>query len=117
MLNACTCQCTFCSQGEVAKHDNCVAHTKMYKGVTKLWEDCACPKGDFEEWHKLDCLMGECAKCGVGKLAICPNECSAHLSWPMAWRCFEQETIVVTDEGGPKKRIKEAFKETIVLLS
>ncbi len=47
----------------------------MYKGVTKLWEDCVGLKGDFEEWHKLDYLMGECVECGVGKLSICHNEC------------------------------------------
>jgi hypothetical protein len=73
-----------------------------------------CPKGDFEEWHKLDCLMGECAKCGVGKLEVYPNESFIHLSWAMAWRCFEQKTIKVIDEWKPKKRTKEAFKETIV---
>jgi ferredoxin-like protein FixX len=54
------------------------------QGVTKLWEDRVCPKGDFEKWHKLDYLMGECVECGVGKLAVCPNECSTHLSWAMA---------------------------------
>jgi hypothetical protein len=58
--------------------------------------------------------MGECVKCGVGKLEVCPNECYAHLSWAMAWRCFEQKTIGVTNEGRPKKRIKETLKETIV---
>jgi hypothetical protein len=42
---------------------------------TKGWEDCVCPKGDFEEWHKVNCLMGECVECGVGKLLICLNEC------------------------------------------
>jgi hypothetical protein len=31
------------------------------RGVTKLWEDCVCPKGELEKWHKLGCLMGECA--------------------------------------------------------
>jgi hypothetical protein len=60
----------------------------MYEGVTKLWEDYVCPKGDFEKWHKLDYLMGECAKCGVGKLEVCPNESFAHLSWAMALDMF-----------------------------
>jgi hypothetical protein len=61
----------------------------MYKGVTKLWEDCVCPKGELEKWHKMVCFMGECAKCGVDKLLICPNGCSANGAWVVAWRCFE----------------------------
>jgi hypothetical protein len=49
------------------EHDICEAHIRVYKKrVTKLWEDCVCLKKEFEEWHKLDCLMGDCAKCGVG---------------------------------------------------
>ncbi len=53
--NACTCQCAVCGQGKVLEHDTCVTHTKVYKGVTKLWEDCVYPNGEFEGWHKLDC--------------------------------------------------------------
>jgi len=53
-------------QGEIMEHDIYVTHTKVYKGVTKLWEKCVCPKGEFEEWHKLDCLMWECVERGVG---------------------------------------------------
>jgi hypothetical protein len=80
--------------------------------VTKLWEDCVCPKGEFEEWHKLACLMGDCVDYGVAKLPICPNKCSTNVYWAMAWRCFEQDIIGVINERRPKKRIKEAFKET-----
>ncbi len=50
----------------------------MYKGVTKLWEECVCPNWELEKWHKLGCLMGECAKCEVDKLSICLIECSAN---------------------------------------
>jgi hypothetical protein len=56
--------------------------------------------------------MGECAKCGVGKLSICPNECFVNGSWAVAWRCFEQDIIGVADEGRLEKRIKRTFKET-----
>jgi hypothetical protein len=81
----------------------------MYKGVTKVWEDCVYPKGDFEEWHKVNCLMGESVECGVGKLSICPNECFANGSWVVAWKYFKQD-IGVVDERRSKNRIKEAFK-------
>jgi hypothetical protein len=58
MCQMLVCQYVVYGQGEVMEHDTYVTHTKVYKGVTKLWEDCVCPKGQFEEWHKLDCLMG-----------------------------------------------------------
>ncbi len=86
----------------------------IIQGVTKLWENCVCPKGDFEKCHKLDYFMGECVECGVGKLAICFNKCFAHGSWAMAWRCFEQKIVWMINERKPKKRIKEASKKTIV---
>jgi hypothetical protein len=40
----------------------------IYNGTTSLWESIVCPKGDFEEWHKRECLYGECSHCGVGNL-------------------------------------------------
>jgi hypothetical protein len=50
--------------------------------------------------------MGECAKCGVDKLLIYLIECFANGAWAVAWRCFEQDTIGLTNEGRSKKRIK-----------
>ncbi len=76
---------------------------------TKGWEDCVCPKGDFEKWHKVNCLMGECVECGVGKLLICLNECFANGSWVVVWKHFKQD-IGAVDERRPKNKIKEAFK-------
>ncbi len=104
--NASTCQCVVCYHDGATKQDICAAHTRVYKGVTKLWEECVCTKGEFEEWHKLACLMGDYVDCGVAKSSIYPNECSTNASWAVAWTCFEQDIIRVTDEGKPKKRIK-----------
>jgi hypothetical protein len=49
---------------------------------------------------------------GVAKLSIYHNECFTYVSWVVAWSCFKQDIIGVTEEGRPKNRIKEAFKET-----
>ncbi len=68
-----------------------------------LWEDCVCLKGQFEEWHKLDYLMGYCVHCGVNQLVICFYECFVGGSWEVACRCFEQDIIGVTYESRPKK--------------
>jgi len=33
-----------------------------------------CPKDQFEEWYKCDCLMGTCELCGLDLLPLCPDE-------------------------------------------
>jgi len=83
----------------------------MDKGVTNLWENCECSRGEFEEWHKLECLMGDCTNYGVVKLSIYPNEYSTMLP-RLLWRCFKHDTIGVIDEGKPKKSIKKTFWKT-----
>ncbi len=88
-------------------------YVKPILKCTRGWQNCdVCPKGELEKWHKLGCLMGECAKCGVDKLSICFNEFFANGVWAVAWRCFEQDTIGFPYEGRSKKRIKKTFKET-----
>lgn len=70
-----------CYHDGATEQDICATHTRVYKGVTNLWEDYVCPKCFFEEWHKLACLMGDCVDCGVAKLLICSNECSTNASY------------------------------------
>lgn len=95
--NKCGCGCSVCNKVFDQDSMTCQAHVEAYKGVTMLWEECLCPKLAFEEWHKLDCLMGSCHNCGVEKnLPIYPNEFSLLNEWKVLWR--------------PKKRIKECFK-------
>jgi len=101
--NACNCQCAVCWQDRAIEQDICQAHTNSYKEMTTLWEDFVCLKGEFEEWHKLNYLMGDCVQCGANQLAICCHECSVGGSREVAWRCFEQNTIGVTYENKPKK--------------
>jgi hypothetical protein len=54
-----------------------VNHAKfnqMYKGITQLWEAMVCPKNEFDEWQKRKCLFGNCSRCGVETLPLCPHE-------------------------------------------
>jgi hypothetical protein len=39
-----------------------------------LWEDCLYPKPKLQEWHKLECLMGDFHECGASTLHVYPNE-------------------------------------------
>jgi hypothetical protein len=83
------CQCFVCKKDDSVEHMSCGAHDKTYKGVTKLWEECVCPKEEMEDWHKLDCPMGECVECGVQKSCVCLHEYFEDDSWKVSWRCFE----------------------------
>ncbi len=72
--NECGCGCSVCNRVLDQDFMTCQAHVKAYKGMTMLWEECLCLKLEFEEWHKLEYLMGSCHNCGLkNKLPICPN--------------------------------------------
>jgi len=53
---------------------SCAKFIKMYKGITQLWEAMVCPKNEFSEWQKHQCLFGNCSRCGVEILPLCPHE-------------------------------------------
>jgi hypothetical protein len=57
--NACACEYSVCKVSNPNSH-LCQAHDKVYFEVTMLWEECVCPKPKLQEWHKLECLMGDC---------------------------------------------------------
>jgi hypothetical protein len=52
----------------------CQASSIVYKGITHLWEDVVCPKGELEEWHKCKCLFGNYPMCGVQNLSFYPKK-------------------------------------------
>jgi hypothetical protein len=108
----CNCQCQVC-KGEV--EGTCHAHHAIYKRITMMWESCVCPKGELDVWHKLDCLMGECPNCGFHLFPLCPFELSSTDSFLVKWKCFEYYEVGVDKRTGkPKKRLKEAFRDTPV---
>lgn len=106
----CACECVVCVG---AAEGGCYAHEHIFKRITLMWEACVCPKGEFDIWHKLECLMGDCPHCGFQLLTFCPLELSSSNSFTLKWKCFEYYQVGVDARTGkPKKRLKEAFKET-----
>ena len=72
-----------------------------------------CSKGEFDVWHKLECLMGDCSSYGFHLLSFCPLELSVSNTFTLKWKCFKYYQVGVdTQTGKAKKRIREAFKET-----
>ncbi len=108
----CHCHYNVCSSINESKDVMCSTPSKVYKGITQLQQDYVCGKGEFEEWHKCECLLGECHNCGVDKLPLCPNEVIGNSNYKVSWRCFEIGVVRQSKDGQPRKRIREVFKET-----
>lgn len=112
----CSCRCDVCSTvSEGASGDNvgCDAHHSTYKRITLLWEACLCLKSEFDEWHKLSCIMGDCENCGVDTLKLCPQELSEAEEPKLRWKQFSYVQIGMDRETGkPKKRLQEVYQET-----
>lgn len=63
----------------------------------------------------LDCLMGECSDCGFHLFSFCPLELSSINSFIVKWKCFEYYEVGIDKRTRkPKKRPREAFKDTPV---
>ena len=90
----------------------CIAGSKLYAGLTELWESIVCSKGELDEWHKRECLMGECDKCGVEKLfKFCENELQGSGSALVDWRRFSLEETI-SKKGKSLKRLTLVYKKT-----
>jgi hypothetical protein len=80
-----------------------------------VWESCVYRKGELDVWYKLDCIMDDCTQCGFHLLSLCPLELSDSNTFFLKWKCFEYYQVRVDAKTGkPKKRLKEAFKETLI---
>jgi hypothetical protein len=107
----CICTCVVCiCIGLTAK--GCMAHENVWQSCSDFWRACVCPKGKLDTWHRLECLMGKCEHCGVKILPIYPSESSMTNLTLLKWKCFEYETVGVADDGQPRRRIQQVFKET-----
>lgn len=108
----CNCNCNICDSASEVHSTTCSASSMVYKRISQLWEECVCKKGEYDQWHKLECVMGTCNECGIEKLPLCPAEVSASGGYLLRWKCFRYEEVGKTMDGKPRKRIKETFMET-----
>jgi hypothetical protein len=45
----CNSTCNVCTNNSVVESTSCSAHSKIYKHINLLWEECVCPKGEFDQ--------------------------------------------------------------------
>lgn len=109
----CRCNCEVCRGGD-EDSDKCNANKGTFTGTTALWQAIVCDKMSDELWHKYDCLMGLCSECGVSKLQFCQLELNPPMDYTLKWKCFEKVVVGQGEDGQPRKRITEVFKQTSV---
>jgi len=71
-----------------------------------------CAKGEFDEWHDVKCLYGECPYCGVDTLLLCPDEVEGCEGKLLEWRRFALEETISKKEKVLKK-LNLVYKKTI----
>lgn len=105
----CDCECAVCGFGNGG---HCKAGESRFAGVTALWESLLCLKSEDAEFHRPECLLGACSNCGVLFMKLCPRERVDMPGVTITWKQFHYEVIGSTEDGRPKKRIKEISRTT-----
>jgi hypothetical protein len=69
----------------------CKVNGEVFSGVTQIWESIVRKKDEVMQRRKRDCLFGECDKCGVNLLPLCPKETEGSNDYVVTWRQFVLE--------------------------
>jgi hypothetical protein len=65
------CICNICRPlGEAT----CVANNSIVTGVRNMCDHILGSKGEIKNFHKLKCIQGDCSRCGISTLQLCPHE-------------------------------------------
>jgi hypothetical protein len=94
----CTCDCLTCrpTGADARQSLSCVASRKQITSVRCWIEEALCPREEGNEWHRKDCIMGECESCGVHNVRWCKTELDGgHTQW-IDWQTFEYHELAET---------------------
>lgn len=89
----------------------CKGSVSTYPGTTELQDAILCPKDDLCEWHKRECIFGECDACGIELLRVCPFEEQGDSNRKLQWKRFEMVDVLTT-KGEQRKKLQLVYKET-----
>ncbi len=88
----------------------CCAYQLSFLGLTTLWNSILCPKPEGDDWHKRDCLMGECNLCGIKTLKIRPIK-QVQSTWTMQWQIYVKVVVGQKDNGDARKVIQFQYMD------
>ncbi len=88
----CACRCVdVCYPIDVQDVGNYYAN--QITGLVDLSSPIFCPKPVSDEWHKQDCVMGDCSSCGINTLKVCPTEEFICVSRTVQWRQYAKIVV------------------------
>jgi hypothetical protein len=90
--------CKICRPFVEAK---CVANRAIAIGVKNLCDQILCLKGETNEFHKLQCIQGDCSTCGVLTLPVCPCEVDVNAEVTVPWQQFEKNMLYISSINKP----------------
>jgi hypothetical protein len=76
-----------------------------------MWEAIESCKGEYEKWHKCNCLFGDYPSCGVHKLSLCLEGIIGSHFNVIQWDLFALETTMAKN-GQPLKKLTLVYKST-----
>ena len=99
--HACTCSIR-CSDDS----GHCIANESVCHSITNMWESLLCPKPHDSKYYARKCLFGDCFRCGINKLTLCPDEISVD-SREVTVKIFTDVSTGQVDGGGSEKKRKD----------
>ena len=90
----------------------CPASYLTYSSLTEMWESIVCPKEEHDEWHRAECLFGECQDCGIKFLPTCEDEMDGVGDRLVEWRRFAKEECH-TKTGKVVQKLALVYKKTL----
>ncbi|CAM6085314.1 unnamed protein product [Calypogeia fissa] len=121
----CKCPCAICNPQNDDSRLSCCAGKATITSVREWCEEILCPKQPGRPWYNKECIMGNCASCGVPQLRICGAEIDSKQENLIKWESFQ---YVSMDKTGKKKnkdnteepelvrRIRQVEKETTMAI-
>ncbi len=82
------------------------ATSHTFAKISNLWEKTLCPKTLGQKWFSLDCVQGDCPKCGFHILLLCNFELAPKNGVLMPWRCFQKVLASESQVGEPKEVVR-----------
>jgi hypothetical protein len=107
---SCNCNCDVC--GARGPETPCWASSSTVEGVRAMCDLVLCSKLESMDFHKLDCIRGNCTDCGVWKLQLCPHEVDPNSTILIPWRKFENVFVGQNSEGGDRHALRLEYKTT-----
>jgi hypothetical protein len=96
----CECECKSCRPLDNLEL-RCVASKNLIGSVSTWIEEALCPKQKNEQWHRKQCIMGCCNKCGVKNLQWCIADLDEFNQQFIDWDTYD---YVELDEKAQQRR-------------